>query len=470
MPFGISTGPYIFIKVLRPLIRYWRLQAIRIVVYLDDGLGVCPTFPDCYSQSMAVKSDLSQAGFVANSVKSIWVPVQSLRWLGYQWDLKLNLLSIPVEKIYRLLASIDIVLLQSRLPARQLASVTGSIISNMLVFGNVCKLMTKSLHRALDRRHGWDSCVELDPCARKELEFWKNNVSNLNSRSFLNTVRKPSRIVYSDASATGCAAFIAIDDTPVSHINWDSLQMSQSSTWRELHCVSFALKSFAHLLSGCDVKWFTDNQAVPSIVHSGSMKEHLHILALDIFQTAKDNKVDIEVEWIPRTQNERADYLSKIVDYDDWTVKDCYFHAVTSVWGPCSVDCFASYKNRKVPRFYSKYFNPDSLGVDSLAFSWVGETCWLVPPISLVKKVVLHVCLCHCRGILVVPYWPSAHYWPLLVERGGAFKSFVADCLYVENGKDVFLHGGNKSSLFGSENFSTPVLFLLLDGAVPESV
>ena len=63
LPFGISTGPYIFTKVLRPLIRYWRLQAIRIVVYLDDGLGVCPTFPDCYYQSMAVKSDLSQAGF-----------------------------------------------------------------------------------------------------------------------------------------------------------------------------------------------------------------------------------------------------------------------------------------------------------------------------------------------------------------------------------------------------------------------
>ena len=136
-------------------------------------------------------------------------------------------------------------LLQSRLPARQLASVTGSIISNMFVFGNVCKLMTKSLNKALDRRQGWDSCVDLDPFARKELEFWKDNVSNLNSRSFLNTVRTPSRIVYSDAGATGCAAFIAIDDPPVSHINWDSFQMNQSSTWRELHCVSFALKSFA---------------------------------------------------------------------------------------------------------------------------------------------------------------------------------------------------------------------------------
>ena len=64
------------------------------------------------------------------------------------------------------------------------------------------------------------------------------------------------------------------------------------------------------------------------------MKEHLHILALDIFQTAKDNKIDIEVEWIPRTQNEREDYLSKVVDYDDWTVKDCYFRAVPLFGAP----------------------------------------------------------------------------------------------------------------------------------------
>ena len=54
---------------------------------------------------MAVKSDFSQAGFVANSVRSIWVPLQSLKWLSYRWDLKHNLFSIPVEKIDRLLAS-----------------------------------------------------------------------------------------------------------------------------------------------------------------------------------------------------------------------------------------------------------------------------------------------------------------------------------------------------------------------------
>ena len=56
------------------------------------------------------------------------------------------------------------------------------------------------------------------------------------------------------------------------------------------------------------------------------MKEHLHTLALDIFQTIKENNIYIEVEWIPRTQNERTDYSTKIVDYDDCTVKDWYFN------------------------------------------------------------------------------------------------------------------------------------------------
>ena len=186
---------------------------------------------------------------------------------------------------------------------------------------------------------------------------------------------------------------------------------------------------------------------------------------MDVFYTAREN-IEIDVQWILRLLNERADYLSKILDYDDWIVKDCYFRAVTSLWGPCSVDCFASSISRKVRRFYSKYFHPDSLGVDSLTSNWVGETCWLMPPVSLVKKVIRNVSLCQCKGILVVPYWPSAPFWPSWVERGGVFRHFVRDFRAVENRRDVFLHGSNKSSPFGSENFSTPVLFLLLDGAV----
>ena len=140
-----------------------------------------------------------------------------------------------------------------------------------------------------------------------------------------------------------------------------------------------------------------------------------------MFHTAKEN--NIEAEWVPRPLNEKADYLGKIVDFDHWTAEDYYSHDATSSWGPCSLDCVASYKKHKIPRFYSKLFDPDSLGVNLLAFSWVRLTFRPVPPVSLVKNVVRHVCYCQCRGNLVIPLWPLA---PFLLERRGegGFRSF----------------------------------------------
>ena len=38
--FGLSTGPFLFTKVLRLLMRYWRLHAIGIAYFLDDDIGI----------------------------------------------------------------------------------------------------------------------------------------------------------------------------------------------------------------------------------------------------------------------------------------------------------------------------------------------------------------------------------------------------------------------------------------------
>ena len=48
-PFGLSSAPYILTKVGRVLDRYWRSYAVRITVYLDDGLGSARDFARCAS-------------------------------------------------------------------------------------------------------------------------------------------------------------------------------------------------------------------------------------------------------------------------------------------------------------------------------------------------------------------------------------------------------------------------------------
>ena len=134
LPLGLATEPYIFTKVLRPLVKHWCSQVLHIVVYLDDGLGACASFENAFSQSTSVGNDIINSGFVPCDEKCTRHPTQNIRWPGYDWDLKHQFLSIPDEEIVRLLAAIREALANELY--KQLASATGLIMSNILVFGN----------------------------------------------------------------------------------------------------------------------------------------------------------------------------------------------------------------------------------------------------------------------------------------------------------------------------------------------
>jgi len=133
---------------MRPLVKHWRSQAIRIVVYLDDGLGVCGSKDTCLRQSLLVHSDLISSGFVPKKDKCMWIAVQSLRWLGFHWDFARGSLSIPEDKISVLLASIRGVSSSRIVTARMLAQVTWCIIS----CGLFLVIFAEAPHSVIDSR------------------------------------------------------------------------------------------------------------------------------------------------------------------------------------------------------------------------------------------------------------------------------------------------------------------------------
>ena len=65
----------------------------------------------------------------------------------------------------------------------------------------------------------------------------------------------------------------------------------------------------------------------------------------------------------------------------------------------------------------------------------------------------------------MVPYWPSAIFWPCIINEDRSFRSYILDFLYASEGKRVFVHGANKNCIFDSDKFSSPVLFLRINGA-----
>ena len=56
------------------------------------------------------------------------------------------------------------------------------------------------------------------------------------------------------------------------------------------------------------------------IVTNGSRKKHLQYLAVGIFKLYLLVVFHIIPRRIPRCQNELADFMSKIINYDDWYV------------------------------------------------------------------------------------------------------------------------------------------------------
>ena len=148
LPFGLSTAPFVFTKLLKALIKSWRSQGIPIVVFLDDGLGGGPTQRQAKTQSLTVLSvhaDLLKCGFLVNEDKRQWTPRQETIWLGYVIYTLTNYIRATDKRVQKLLSSIEE--LTRRQPTsgmvhvKNLVSVVGQIISFELTAGTTVRVI-----------------------------------------------------------------------------------------------------------------------------------------------------------------------------------------------------------------------------------------------------------------------------------------------------------------------------------------
>ena len=301
----------------------------------------------------------------------------------------------------------------------------------------------------------------LTPEALQELRFWLSEISKFNGQQIW---PKPSavRVVYSDASATGYGGYTVEHGTMVANGHWSPEEAAQSSTWRELRAVRLVLEAFQARLENERVRWFTDNQNVVRIVQYGSRQPALQAEALKIFSACVRHHIHIEPEWIPREQNELADYYSRMVDNDDWMLNPATFNWLNSFWGPNTVDRFASATNAQLPRFNSRFWVPGSEAIDSFTCCWANDNNWWCPPIYLIPRVIRHAQGNKAKGTLIVPQWPSAPFWPLLFPNGSDPANFVVGRIELPDSETLFLPGPLGTNLFkGAPN--TPVLALKLE-------
>ena len=308
----------------------------------------------------------------------------------------------------------------------------------------------------------WNCRVDLDEEVMFEVRFWKENLRALNKKVlFEDTVPKRLVLIKGDASASGCGSYIEGTELVAAKV-FSEEEKGYHSTLRELLTVEFSLKAFKKEIVGANVSVATDSQSAQRILSAGSMKVDCHRVAMRVARFCSNNRIVLDVQWIPREENEFADLLSReaeVLDTDDWGISEAFSGILQGRYGEFTVDLFANDRNRKATRFYSFYHNPGCSGVNAFSHNWGDEFALMVPPVSLVGKALCHLRLCRGKGVLVVPCWPSAYFWPLLVNK---FWDYIRDVMKVKGNK-VLVQGENKNSLLGSNYFGGFILAILLD-------
>lgn len=440
----------------------WRSRGTTIMVYLDDGLGASSNEIACKIVSLQVHSDLLRFGFLPNERKCHWNPTQSILYLKTNIDTFTCVISATARRINSLLS--DLSALQSTdcgyVQARSLASTCGKIISLTKCVGKVTRLMTRHLFSVINSRLSWYSPVLLTPDCLSEIQFWNSNVQRLNGVPICPVQSKPSRVVYSDASSSGCGTIIELDGK-VFQQNWSDEEKSQSSTYRELKAVLLSLSAFQAELKSQLVLWYTDNQNVVSLFAIGSKVPSLHEMVLSLHEICLRNAITLDMQWIPRDHNSTADDISHIIEYDDYCLH--VFRDPDLMWGPHNFDRLACHYNAKLPLFNTKHFQPGSSGVNAFSHDWPYHNNWLCPPVYLTCKVLDHLRVCKAQGTLIVPKWKLAHFWPIICSDGIHFNSFVVDWAVLPDIPNLFIRGKAKNSIFGSRPLPFQVLALRID-------
>ena len=154
--------------------------------------------------------------------------------------------------------------------------------------------MTRYLHLITNSRSSWNSFVWVHDQAKLELHFWRDKLRSLNGILFWPIPFVPSKVLFTDASLTGCGGFIQ-GSSLVCHKNWSAEESQKSSTWRELVAISFALEAFDNHLAGQAVTCNTDNQNVVRIIQAGSMVKELQDIALSVFLFTSQSQIHLNV-------------------------------------------------------------------------------------------------------------------------------------------------------------------------------
>ena len=96
IPFGLGTTPWVFSKVMRELVMYWRRGGNSVLPYLDDFFFSKNLKLAC--RVLCLREDFREAGLIINVPKCHLSPVLCMRQLGFDIGMGEGKFRVPSDR------------------------------------------------------------------------------------------------------------------------------------------------------------------------------------------------------------------------------------------------------------------------------------------------------------------------------------------------------------------------------------
>ena len=258
LPFGLSTSPRVFTKILKPVLAYAHLHRVKLHMYLDDWLLNPGTRQEAHEQTSWLRSLCQKLGLVINLEKSDLIPSQVSTYLGIELDTSVGLARPSLKRLTNWLSVAEGFTAQQSPPAVQWLQVLGHLVSlEKLV--PYSRIRIRPIQWQL--RLQWNQSKErssklipLDLQSRLAILWWTNR-ENLRRGVPVGTIDVECYL-YTDSSTQGWGAHL--QDLTASGI-WSQDQAQLHINVLELQAIWLGLRAFSQRVENTRVALMSDN-------------------------------------------------------------------------------------------------------------------------------------------------------------------------------------------------------------------
>ena len=114
--------------------------------------------------------------------------------------------------------------------------------------------------------------------------------------------------------------------------------------------------------------------------------------------------------------NIEAGQQSRLQDTTEWKLNPELFHKIVDKFGKPDIDLSASRINRQLKKYVPWHPEPEAMAVNAFSLTWNNNYFYMLPPFSLVDRVLAKVKRVKTKAVIVVPDWSTQYWYPQLMQ------------------------------------------------------